>query len=434
MIWTAAEIAAILAECFIIARMLILYFGFRKPERKHLHAVIIFLCLAAVDLTGTYLIKTEFVLLAGFLISQISLSLFLLKGNPFEKIFISMLNYIMAYFANLPLGFAIMHIMKISLEEYAYYLQGPVRASSILLTKVFFFILTEVVLWFHVREQLHFKRAEWVIFISAFGSSLLISLSILLIAMGSELTSYLYVMITVMLCLLDIIVYVFLQRLNAANRQENAQKMLALQMAQQQTEIERMNQQHRELSILRHDFKNQIACIRSLLEQGDSQKALAYIDTLTERKFGNIALHVQSSSSVVNAVLNVKLGDAHIHGIETSCRIAVPVPEYLEYDVSVLLSNLLDNAVEACRAQTTPSEIIVSFTEKGGYYMLLVKNTITESVLSKNRNLVTSKAERHLHGWGLKSVADIARIHNGSVDFYETDGMFAADVLLSKQS
>ncbi len=433
MIWTAVEIAAILAECLIITHLLVSYFGLKHPEKKTTHMLPLAGSLVIMDLIGTFIIKHELFVIMSLLLCEIVFSILVLKGNVFEKIFLSILSYIMAYFSNFPIMFIVTHLTQTSIEEFAYHSQDGVRASSILLTKIIYFILTQGVLWLHKKEQYRFKKAEWIIIISAFTTTLLIGLGILLLALGSDLSPYLYIIITTLLCMLDIIVFVFLQKLNTINRQENAQKMLAFQMAQQQNQIEQMNKQYHELSILRHDFRNHIECIRSLLLLDDTQKALQYIDTLTERKLGTAGLHIQCSSSVVNAVFNAKFSDAQKYGIVTSCCMVTHVPDYLEYDLSVLLSNLLDNAVEACRTQESDSKIAVSFSEKGGYYMLVVKNTIRESVLSKNKKLETSKGDRLLHGWGLKSVADIAASHKGSVDFYEKDGQFIVSVLLMKQ-
>ncbi|MBE6851639.1 MAG: GHKL domain-containing protein [Ruminococcus sp.] len=433
MIWIAVEIIAILAECLIITRLLVNYFGLRKPEKKVLHTSILALCLIAVDLIGTFVIKEELFFITCFIPGAILLSLLLLKGNVFEKIFVNILNYIMVYFSTLPFIFLLTHLTQKDVDEFAFQSQDAVRSSSILMTKIIFFILTQAVLWFHKKEQYRFKKAEWIIIISAFSTTLLIGLGILLLASGSTLSPYLYIAITIMLCMLDIIVFVFLQKLNAVNRQENMQKMLEFQMAQQQNEIEQLDKQYHELSILRHDFKNQIECIRSLLLLGDTQKALDYTNTLTERKLGIAEQHVQCSSSVVNAVINAKFNEAQKHRIETSCRMITHVPEHLEFDVSVLLSNLLDNALEACKLQEADTKLTVSFTEKGGYYRLVVQNTIQESVLSKNKMLETSKENRLLHGWGLKSVKDIAASHKGSVDFYEKEGTFIVSVLLMKQ-
>ena len=432
MIWTSIEIIAILAECFLIARLLVEYFHCKQAENRIFHILCLTGCLLLFDLLGTFVIKNELFFITSFILCGSVYAMIALKGNVFEKIYVNILSYIMIYFSNLPLLFLITHLTQTNIHEFTYASQNVVRASSILIAKVIFYILTQCVLILHKKKEFHFKKAEWIIILSAFATTLLIGLFVLLLASGSSLSQYLFIMITVLLCILDIIIFVFLQKLSTINHREQMQSILAVQVKQQQKDIEQLDRQYHELSILRHDYKNQIECIRCMLQKEKNTDVLRYIDTLTKRHFDFTEEHVKCSSSVLNAVINTKFSMAHAYGIRTSCMITTTIPDYLEYDISILLSNLLDNAIEACSHLDKECHIILSFAEVNGYYRLIIKNTIVESVLRKNRKLKTSKNNRTLHGWGLKSVQDIADAHNGSVDFYEKESQFIVSVLLMK--
>ena len=107
------------------------------------------------------------------------------------------------------------------------------------------------------------------------------------------------------------------------------------------------------------------------------------------------------------------------------------VPKYLEYDIGIILSNLLDNAIEACQKQSkSEKEVLVFLSITGGYYRIVVKNTIDASVLNTNRQLRTSKIDKLIHGWGLKSVADLVDANHGFMDYYEKDGYFVVNTML----
>lgn len=432
MIWTAIELIAILAECFLIARMLVEYFDPKKAEKKFFHIFCLTSCLLACDLLGTFVVKKELFFVSSFVLCGSIYSFFALKGNLLEKLYMSVLSYIMIYFSNLPLLFVITNLTDTNVNEFAYDSQTVIRSSSILISKVIFFFLTQGVLTIHRRKKYHFKMAEWIIILSAFATTLLIGLCVLLLAAGSALMQYLFIAITVLLSILDVIIFVFLQKLGAINQREQMQNILAAQLVQQQKDIAQLDRNYHELSILRHDYGNQIECIRCMLQEEKNTEAIRYIDSLTKRHFASAEQHVSCSSSVLNAVINTKFSAAKSHGIRTSCTMTTTIPDSLEYDVSILLSNLLDNAIEACRNQKSEGRIRLSFAEMNGYYRIIVRNTIEESVLKKNRKLSTSKSDRRLHGWGLKSVRDIADAHNGSVDFYEKDNQFFVSVLLMK--
>lgn len=63
---------------------------------------------------------------------------------------------------------------------------------------------------------------------------------------------------------------------------------------------------------------------------------------------------------------------------------------------------------------------------------MIIKNTIEKSILRDNKKLRTDKSNKQKHGWGLKSVYDIAEVHQGDVDIYEKNGMFIVNVLMMK--
>ena len=59
-----------------------------------------------------------------------------------------------------------------------------------------------------------------------------------------------------------------------------------------------------------------------------------------------------------------------------------------------------------------------------------VKNSIAGSVLDKNPNLITNKKDKSAHGYGIRSIKNIAGKYNGSVDFKEENGCFVAEIWL----
>lgn len=433
MIWLGIEMIAILAECLMIARLLVEYFDPKRPEKKRFHLLGLASCLLVADLLGTFVIMKEAFFITSFILCGCIYSIFALKGHVLEKIFMSILSYIMIYFSSLPMLFVITNLTDTNVNEFAYDSQNVIRSSSILISKVIYFLLSQGVLTLHARKKYNFKKMEWMIILSAFAATLLIGLCVLLVAAGSTISDYLFIAITVLLCILDIIVFAFVQKLNSINQKEQKQNLLAMQVMQQQKSIAQLDRNYHELSVLRHDFQNRIECICCMLRENKNDEAIRYIESLTDRHFSSAHQHIKSSSSVLNAVINSKFSLAQSQEISTSCMLTATIPHALEYDISALLFNLLDNAIEACKELQTKRSISVSLSEVNGYFRLLVKNTIGESVLQKNRRLRTSKSERNLHGWGLKSVRDIAYAHNGTVDFYEKDGHFVVSVLLMKQ-
>lgn len=429
MIWQCTEILAVIVECMIVTRMLIQYFKFRSEDYRILKWLLLFSLLFATDMAGTFGIANETFLISSCLLIEIAFSTIFLKGNIFEKILISVINYVLVYFINLPVMSAISAITGIPMLQLQMS-QNVERVVCLFITKILYFAVTQFILSFRKKEEYHFSRNEWIMILSAFMITLLIGISMYMITVGGKTTEYIYVAVTLLISCLDAVIFIFLRKMNRTSQIEKERDIMEIQLQRQQDEMQHLQQQYEEISILRHDFRNGIDCLCGMIEQGDCSGALAYAKRFKERKVNTILSQVQCSSTMLNAVVNAKFNDAQSKEIDTSLRLVVQIPHDLEFDLSIMLSNLLDNAIEACEKNPSNAQILLTISEEAGYYRLVVRNTIAASVLKKNQELKTEKANKKLHGWGLRSVTDLVSKRNGLIDFYEKEGMFYVDILL----
>lgn len=429
MIWQCTEILAVIVECMIVTRMLIQYFKFRSDNCRILKWLLLFSLLFATDMAGTFGMANETFLISSCLLIEIAFSAIFLKGNIFEKILISVINYVLVYFINLPVMSAISAITGIPMLQLQMS-QNVERVVCLFITKILYFAVTQFILSFRKKEEYHFSRNEWIMILSAFMITLLIGISMYMITVGGKTTEYIYVAVTLLISCLDAVIFIFLRKMNRTSQIEKERDIMEIQLQWQQDEMQHLQQQYEEISILRHDFRNGIDCLCGMIEQGDCSGALAYAKRFKERKVNTILSQVQCSSTMLNAVVNAKFNDAQSKGIDTSLRLVVQIPHDLEFDLSIMLSNLLDNAIEACEKNPSNAQILLTISEEAGYYRIVVRNTIAASVLKKNQELKTEKANKKLHGWGLRSVTDLVSKRNGLIDFYEKEGMFYVDILL----
>ena len=67
---------------------------------------------------------------------------------------------------------------------------------------------------------------------------------------------------------------------------------------------------------------------------------------------------MQSGNLEIDSVLNLKLKEAEVKGIEVDVEIAVPEKLGMSaYDLTVILGNILDNAIEATEKAAEPRKI-----------------------------------------------------------------------------
>lgn len=138
---------------------------------------------------------------------------------------------------------------------------------------------------------------------------------------------------------------------------------------------------------------------------------------------------MNTGSVVVDAVINRRLEVCAEKSIEMKCLIDTQFVSENDVDVSILLSNLLDNAIEGCSNTDYPQiELIVK--KKKSLTYITVKNSIACSVLDENPKLKTSKKDKSAHGYGIRSIKNIVNKYNGSVDFWEEDSCFVSEIWL----
>lgn len=145
----------------------------------------------------------------------------------------------------------------------------------------------------------------------------------------------------------------------------------------------------------------------------------------------SIFKYINISNSSINGILNFKIKRCHANHFDIKVELDTDFEGFETTDICVLLSNLLDNAIEASLKVQSP-HISISIKEKMNYLCILVRNRIETSILSVNLNLKTTKKENGNHGLGLYSIAQIVGKYEGFNKNYEENDFFVSDIWLKK--
>lgn len=198
------------------------------------------------------------------------------------------------------------------------------------------------------------------------------------------------------------------------------------QLTQQDAQIRQL---HESVRHIKHDMKNHLMVIASYLNQNEQESAKAYVSEILD-KLNAVHSYIETGNSLLNHILNEKLNLAREYGISVKAEIEnVSFAKMESMDFSALLSNMLDNAIEACQKQSV-KELQVKISVKRGYEILLVKNKIDVSVLQQNPELRTTKEEKESHGYGVTQMKAIVEKYEGLCDFYEEEGWFCVSAFI----
>lgn len=197
----------------------------------------------------------------------------------------------------------------------------------------------------------------------------------------------------------------------------------------QQQEIERLHENTRRL---KHDMKNHIMVIASHLNNGEIDEAKDYLSVVLDN-LNRVYSYIQTGNAVLNYIINSKLEYAQQNDIQFKAEIEnLPFTKMGSVDFSAVLSNALDNAIEASM-NASEKYIYVSILKKRGYDIITVKNKIDQSVLAANPDLLSTKAESETHGYGVKQIKIITEKYDGMVDIYEDNGMFCISIMIPSE-
>ncbi|MEG0484790.1 MAG: GHKL domain-containing protein [Oscillospiraceae bacterium] len=185
---------------------------------------------------------------------------------------------------------------------------------------------------------------------------------------------------------------------------------------------ENLHTRNEELAKIRHDFKNQIAVVTTLIDKeksGGNTDGKNILDAL-QNVLVATEIGEYTQNDIVNAVLSDKAATCKEKQINMDIDVAVPANINIEkLHICSVFANLLDNAIKAVSAtEVKDKSIIVRARCEPQYLFIKVENKYAS----------LPKTERH--GYGLEIVNDIANKYNGELVIQKANGTFTAIVSL----
>lgn len=204
---------------------------------------------------------------------------------------------------------------------------------------------------------------------------------------------------------------------------------LQRQRMEMQTEsIHALEQSYRQQRKSAHEFQRHLQVLQDLLDRGEAEQAAEYIRRLRGSRAGN-AISVNTHNTVVDVVLDRKYRTAVEHGIHFQLRVNDLSKVAASADsLVVILGNLLDNAIEACRGLDGYREIDCTVLWDEGL-SIVISNT-SRPVRIVGGRIGTTKDDTLNHGFGLGNVCDLLDVLGADYTFDYDEGLFsfAADI------
>ena len=185
----------------------------------------------------------------------------------------------------------------------------------------------------------------------------------------------------------------------------------------QQMNFEFLNERVEETKTICHNLRHHFVAIEGFVQNREYENLEAYI-----RSFNDLDLEfspaVYSQNPVVNVIVSHFARYASKEGIKLTLRLEVGADiKVPESDVCVILSNLLENALESCLRQDSGERfVMLSIGQKPSFLAINMENSTNGNLTQSNGMFISSKA-RDRKGYGLDSVRAIAGRYQGDADF-----------------
>jgi sensor histidine kinase YesM len=180
-----------------------------------------------------------------------------------------------------------------------------------------------------------------------------------------------------------------------------------------------------------HDYKNHLSYIQGLLERGDDRGISEYLKKINGEVDRDLD-RIDTNNPVVNVVVNTKYYEAKKAGAVIVCKINdLSDVKMKETDIILLLSNLLNNAIEAIKHCTNEKILRFKIVAENGNFVISMQNSYSGELRKNGEIYITTKTKnQEMHGIGLKNITRIVDKYNGIYQFAHTGEEFHATIII----
>lgn len=217
-----------------------------------------------------------------------------------------------------------------------------------------------------------------------------------------------------------------------ARKNQKISNFLSEQLENQVAYYQKINDIYTEFRAFRHDYRNHLLCLHSLLEANEVERACEYMDQI-ENMSQPRKKNYDTGNIIVDSLLNDKSEKAVAHHAQIVFTGYAPTTGITNVDLCTIFANALDNAIEACAKDNSDQEkqIQIHSDFQQGYYSLHITNPVFEKVEIKNGNQVkTSKKDKSNHGFGVSNIVRTTQKYGGDTEISCRDQKFILEVSL----
>ena len=215
-------------------------------------------------------------------------------------------------------------------------------------------------------------------------------------------------------------VIVLYQKLKEKQEEEYVRGLARKQAGDMVGHVEHIEELYDRMRGIRHDLGNHLTVIERLAEDGKTEELADYIRELGEN-IERLQPRIKTGNAVTDVVLSETADRCEKEGISFESTFSYPEGLNINpFDMSVILTNALQNAVEASSAVSDP-EIRIRSVQKERVFIINIRNIVSKRVPIMEDGLPETSKYESGHGYGIKNIRSIAAKYRGDIEIRQEE-------------
>lgn len=385
-----------------------------------------FLLVASIGLSDRFALFSQYTVLIDLLITFVYAMIFLQSRWYWKVFLIGIYTVVLLGTSVLAMGF-FANILKVDAVRLVS-AGDPFRVAMIMVAKLLLAAVVAVAAVFKDHVMLLQKVGVWIFTAPCLAISLGVLLFKIIVEFYKQTADIVWIIwLLLLICALCIMSFWLAYGAYQGKQQKKRSEYLRKQMnVQQQTYIQQY-ENIRKVRKTQHDMKHRLVVIEQLLIEKDYERAQSYtkeflaeLDAVKEFKYGD---------NTLSTLLLIKEETARERGVRMEINAeAINTTRVSEMDLTMIVGNLLDNAIEAAEKVEDHPEVYVIIKTKSVLY-ISVKNRVKDTdIIKTGKPDYTTKENTLLHGFGIACIRELVDRNGGRLDMEASDGWFRTEI------
>ena len=305
-----------------------------------------------------------------------------------------------------------------------YFQWNKLEILSIVISRILLFSIVEIFsMTQNLKQEIIIPKLQWFYLLFVPIGSIALFLIII-----TPMTSLRLFIVCTILFILDVSVFYVFDKMNLEYKTFMGRKIeLEKQKIKAETyltekmiyenQLKMIEKNNEEISLLKHDLKGHYFTLQSLLNDGKYDEASHYLDKLIPN-MNYDEIYIDTGNTAITSILNYYIGEAKKKGVRVSTNIQIPEKIDIEdYDLSAILINLLQNAMEALEKCHSSKQMEINLRFEKNVLYVMIENSINSDSLHGEQDLHTTKQNESEHGFGIRSVKNSIAKYDGDIQF-----------------